>query len=728
MGVSEQDDSNGSDNDLEPETVELYEQYFDEVMSDDFDNLVEYYNNRNCSIRIDCEELEEYDKDMLRHFENLPDDARNHAHRAYVNCAVKARDRAPDHIANEDSHPESDFEKGYVRFENYEQSDIREIRAEDLNKPISIKGVVSKRTDVNPRLTNAVFSCRWCGTVQDRDLPQHEGGSLLEPHDCDIEQCNSSSFDVKYDEEETNFVDRQAIRLQERPEGLSGGERPQEIEVRFEGDITGDLNAGDRVTITGILRAEEKGDNGGVIHDKYIEGLCFNHEETDFEDIELDEDDAKEIREMVAQYNDPVNAVIRSLAPSIHGYNIQKTAIALQLFGGTKKDLPDGSRVRGDIHILLIGDPGTGKSQILQYVEDIAPRSVYSSGKGTSAAGLTAAAVRDDFGDGNEWTLEAGALVLADKGLAAIDELDKMTPEDRSSMHQALEQQEISVAKAGINATLKSRCSLLGAANPKYGRFDPYEPVGNQIDLEPALISRFDLIFTILDEPDEDHDSNLADHILNSNQIGQITSNLEVGEELSDEQKEQAAEIEPVIEPDMLRKYIAYAKREISPTMNEDTKKRIKKFYTDFRHMDHEDDNDDSPVAITPRQLEAAVRLSEACARIKLNDTVQEEDAKLAVQILSSSLKDVGYDPETGDFDVDMITSGTSNRQRNEIKNVRKAIDVLQEEGDYEGGVPTEDIIEKVSGMDKRDIEKRLQRLKSDGELYRPGGDDWDTV
>jgi len=193
--------------------------------------------------------------------------------------------------------------------------------------------------------------------------------------------------------------------------------------------------------------------------------------------------------------------MVASIAPSIYGYDQEKLSMILQLFSGVTKQLPDGSRIRGDLHMLLIGDPGTGKSQMLAYIENIAPRAVYTSGKGSSSAGLTAAAVRDDFGDGQQWSLEAGALVLADRGIAAIDELDKMRPEDRSAMHEALEQQKISVSKAGINATLKSRCSLLGAANPKYGRFDQYEPISEQIDLEPALISRFDLIFTVTDTP-----------------------------------------------------------------------------------------------------------------------------------------------------------------------------------------------------------------------------------
>jgi len=192
--------------------------------------------------------------------------------------------------------------------------------------------------------------------------------------------------------------------------------------------------------------------------------------------------------------------VKRSIAPSIYGYDEVKEALALQLFSGVSKGLPDGTRIRGDIHILLVGDPGIAKSQLLRYISKLSPRGIYTSGKSSTSAGLTATAVKDELGDGR-WTIEAGALVLADKGIACIDEMDKMRSEDRSALHEAMEQQTISVAKAGVMATLKSRCALLAAANPKFGRFDKFEGIAQQINLSPALMSRFDLIFVLTDEP-----------------------------------------------------------------------------------------------------------------------------------------------------------------------------------------------------------------------------------
>jgi replicative DNA helicase Mcm len=220
----------------------------------------------------------------------------------------------------------------------------------------------------------------------------------------------------------------------------------------------------------------------------------------EFEEIEISQDDEEMI---MAMSRDPeiYENIRKSIAPSIYGYEDVKEALGLQLVSGFEKNLPDGARIRGDIHILLVGDPGIAKSQLLRYMIKISPRGIYTSGKSSTSAGLTATAVKDELGDGR-WTIEAGALVLADKGIAAIDEMDKMNNEDKSALHEAMEQQTISVAKAGVMATLKSRCSLLAAANPKLGRFDKYEPIAPQINLTPALMSRFDLIFVLTDDPE----------------------------------------------------------------------------------------------------------------------------------------------------------------------------------------------------------------------------------
>ena len=374
-------------------------------------------------------------------------------------------------------------------------------------------------------------------------------------------------------------------------------------------------------------------------------------------------------------------------------------------------------------HNYLSNNLVSHNSQMLSYIRHIAPRSVYTSGKGSSSAGLTAAAVRDDFGDGQQWTLEAGALVLADQGIAAVDELDKMAADDRSAMHQALEQQEISVSKAGINATLKSRCSLLGAANPKYGRFDQYEPISEQIDLEPALISRFDLIFTVTDKPDEEHDRDLAQHILTTNYAGELNTqkteltNVGVDQAEIDEMSET---VDPVIDPELMRKYIAYSKQNCYPRMTQEARDAIEQFYVDLRSKGMEED---APVPVTARQLEALVRLAEASARVRLSDTVEESDADRAITIVRDCLKDIGVDPETGEFDADVVETGTSKTQRDRIKNLKQLIGDIEE--DYDEGAPVDVVLDRADeiGMDTSKAEHEIEKLKQKGEVYEPRTD-----
>jgi replicative DNA helicase Mcm len=328
--------------------------------------------------------------------------------------------------------------------------------------------------------------------------------------------------------------------------------------------------------------------------------------------------------------------------------------------------------------------------------------------------------VRDDFGDGQQWTLEAGALVLADQGIAAVDELDKMAADDRSAMHEALEQQSISVSKAGINATLKSRCSLLGAANPKYGRFDQYESIGEQIDLEPALISRFDLIFTVTDQPDEEEDARLAEHILRTNYAGELNTHRAetTASNYTEEEVETVTEeVSPTIEPDLLRKYVAYAKRNCFPTMTEEAKAEIQEFYVDLRA---EGTGEDAPVPVTARKLEALVRLAEASARVRLSDTVEQEDAERATDIARSSMEDIGMDPETGEFDADVVETGTSKSQRDRVKNILSLIGEIEEE--YDEGAPVDVVVERAEeqGMEPSKAEHEVEQLKQKGEVYTP--------
>ncbi|MGN8217952.1 LAGLIDADG family homing endonuclease [Halococcus morrhuae DSM 1307] len=295
--------------------------------------------------------------------------------------------------------------------------------------------------------------------------------------------------------------------------------------------------------------------------------------------------------------------------------------------------------------------------------------------------------------------------------------------EDRSAMHEALEQQTISVSKAGINATLKSRCSLLGAANPKYGRFDQYESIGEQIDLEPALISRFDLIFTVTDDPDPERDKDLAEHILRTNYAGELNTQRTEQTAANVSQSEVDAvtdTVAPAIEPDLLRKYIAYAQRNCYPTMTEEAKEAISDFYVDLRA---EGSDDDAPVPVTARKLEALVRLGEASARVRLADTVELEDAERVIEIVRSCLKDIGVDPETGEFDADIVETGQSKTQRDRVKNMKALIGELENE--YDSGAPVEEVLDRAeeTGMERSQAEHEIEKLRRQGEVYEPQTD-----
>ncbi|MFA6800383.1 MAG: minichromosome maintenance protein MCM, partial [Candidatus Methanomethylophilaceae archaeon] len=331
--------------------------------------------------------------------------------------------------------------------------DIRRLRAKNLGKLVAVEGLVRKVTTVRPRMTHALFNCARCGAEQ---WVSQKGMLLNEPMMCvnPDGSCNKQSTRFILNDKESKYIDTQKIEIQESPEGLRGGAQPERLAGFLEDDISGAVTAGNRVTMNGIIRSVEKPDRDkSTVFDIYMDILSIEFEQHEYDEIQITDADEKRILEMS---KDPelFRQIVASISPTIYGLDEVKEALALQLFGGCHKDMDDGTSIRGDMHVLLIGDPGVAKSQLLRYMSSLAPRGIYASGKSASAAGLTAAAVKDDFGDGR-WTLEAGALVLADKGLACIDELDKMTTQDRSSLHEAMESQKISVAKAGITATLQ---------------------------------------------------------------------------------------------------------------------------------------------------------------------------------------------------------------------------------------------------------------------------------
>lgn len=602
-----------------------------------------------------------------------------------------------------------------IRFMNLPRKiAIREIRSENIGKFVSVEGILRKTTEVRPRITLAVFRC----PSGHRTVKAQSYGPFLEPDGCQTDGCTQKKLELipRF----SKFVDSQKLRIQESPEGLRGGEQPQTIDLDVIDDITGTVAPGDRIVVNGILRSIQRNSYGSksTIFDIYIECNSIEIAEKEFEEVNISEEDEKEI---LALSKDPniYRKIAHSIAPTIYGVDDVKDAIALQLFGGIAKEMPDGSRLRGDIHVLLIGDPGIAKSQMLRYVVRLSPRAIYTSGQSTTSAGLTATAVKDEFGDGR-WTLEAGALVLADMGVACVDEMDKMDKHDRSALHEAMEQQSISVAKAGITATLKSRCALLGAANPKLGRFDDFVAISEQIAMPPSLLSRFDLIFVLADKPEQERDMAIAEHIIKAHSVGELIAQHSrqpipgVDEEYI---TEQLKPVTPEIDPVMFRKYVAYAKRNCFPRLTDEAREALIAYYMKLRGL--ADAN--KPVPVTARQLEAIVRLAEASARIRLAQEIEKADADRVITIIDTCLRQVAYDSSTGTFDIDILTTGVSKSKRDLIRTIKQAI---REIADENGRAHKPDVIKiiKDQGYDIDKIERELSRMLAAGEIMEPKG------
>lgn len=597
---------------------------------------------------------------------------------------------------------------------------IRALRETDLNRFVALDGIVRKATEVRPQIREAVFSCLAC-RAEVREL-QEEGSAIFrEPVECS--GCGKPATRTRFRllPEKSTYVDSQRIEVQENPESLKGGAHPQGMTVLLTEDLTGKVIPGNRVVVNGVLKSIQRASAGrsGLVRSTTFDlmslGNSLEYKQREYDEIEISEEE----RALFYRFKDDpaiVPTLVASLAPTIKGMDDEKEAIVLQLFGGVEKRHPDGVRVRGDIHVLLIGDPGTAKSQLLRYVAEVAPRGVYTSGKGTTAAGLTAAAVKDDFA-GGRWVLEAGMLVLADGGIAVVDELDKMSPEDRSAMHEALEQQTVSVSKAGITATLNARCPVLAAANPKWGRFSSTEPIGSQIDLPPTLLSRFDVIFPIQDRPDLERDRLLASRILLSHRDAENLPNDSPGREAA-----------APFSSDQLRKYIAYARQKVRPQLTDEALRVIEDFYVRVRGQgaSRSKEGKDPPVPITARQLEALVRLAEASARARLSDSVSADDAVRATRIVEKFLQRIASS-EDGGIDIDILNTGVSRGQRERMEVLHEVMRELQA---GQGSFSKEEAFDAAArkGVDRARLEGIWLALRNQGELMESRANVWQLV
>jgi len=574
---------------------------------------------------------------------------------------------------------------------------IRDIRSEHLNKLISISGLVRQASEIRPKVVNAKFECPSCGS---NILVLQTEKHFHEPKRC---SCGRKGQFRLLSRE---MVDSQRLVIEESPESMLGGEQPRRINVFLKEDLVAPLmekrtTPGAKVDAIGVLKEVPIPSGTGTIltsFDLAIEANNVIPQEESFDELAISEEEEKKIKELS---EDPMlyQKLVATIAPSVFGYDTIKEALALQLFGGVRRERTDGTFSRGDIHLLLVGDPGVAKSQMLKFIASIAPKGRYISGKAATGAGITATVVKDEFLRG--WSLEAGAMVLANKGILSLDEIEDMRPEDRSAMHEGMEQQTISITKANVQATLRSETSILAAGNPKYGRFDPNQTIPKQINIDVPLLNRFDLIFLIQDIPERVKDDAIATHVLQQRR-----------KEIKGEG----------IDPSLFKKYIAYAKQKIFPELTDKAVDEIRNFYVELRNNSPSGastSGENRTIPVTARQLEALIRLSEANARVRLSKKVTIADAKKAIDMLRYALERVAMDQATGQFDIDRIVSGIPSSQRGKIMFVKEVMRRLEER--HGKLIPKEEIINEVGDkMIISEIEEIVEELKRDGEYFEP--------
>ncbi|MEM0438064.1 MAG: minichromosome maintenance protein MCM [Candidatus Micrarchaeia archaeon] len=652
------------------------EEFFNEVYRQEIAALKSAYP-KSRSLYVRYSDLEKWNAEIADMVLNEPDRALDAAHEALERCGIVK-------VYNYEPH---------VRIYGLPDTSllVQDIGAAHIDKLIRVEGVVTKRAETKPKVKIAIYKCPNCGATYKIAITKK-----TKP----MSSCEVCKKKIDFSEEESYFVDMQKADIQELLERLKGGAPASHIELMMEDDLVNTINPGDNVIVNAVLRIyppqTQKGKSENV-YAKYLDVVSIEKMQKDFEQIEISEEDEKAIKELA---RDPqiIRRIAHSIASGIYGHEKIKEAICLQLFGGTRdKVLPGGAPIRNDIHLLLIGDPGAAKSRILQYVTEVAPKSVYVSGKSVTGVGLTASAEKDELGDGG-WVLKAGALVLASGGIAAIDEFDKIDDNERAALHEAMETQTVSVAKAGIVAKFRTKTAIIAAANPKFGRFNPNQYPADQFDIPPTILSRFDLIFPIFDVLDEERDRELARHILNAH--------ASVVEKKADE---------GIIPRDMLRKYIAYARKNISPTLTAAAMERIQEYYVQMRKLG----KSQGSVPVTARQIEGLIRMSEAAAKARLSQSVEIEDAERAIKLFDYSLHQIAMDATTGKLDIDIIATGQPKAKTekfvlimNIIKNLSAKYDMI-------------DINEIKSAarefnLDENETMRIIEALRDRGEIYIP--------
>ena len=582
---------------------------------------------------------------------------------------------------------------------------LRGLRAKNIDSLVWTKGILVRSSKIRPKLIKAEFECMTCGAK----FEVFQLTSRIKwPNFCSNTRCKAKSqSDFRLISKNSEFIDWQSVMIQEIPEDLPPGRIPRAIQAILTYDLVDSVKPGDRVTLMGTFKsviAQSTKSMNSTLFKTFIDVNYIDPEDKTEGFIELSKKDKEEIERLSKE---PMiqKKIARSISPVIYGRDELKMATALSLFGGTRKPRPGGGYKRGDIHLLFVGDPGTGKSEILKSAIEISPRGLYTSGKGSTAVGLTAAVIKDN--ETGQMNLEAGAIILANGGVAAIDEFDKMDTSDRSALHEAMEQQTVSIAKAGIVATLKAQTAIIAAANPRTGRYDRYKTPTQNIHLPPSLLSRFDLIFIVTDKPDPANDAQMAEFILQNSMRGP-----------KDSINSKSSKLAP-IDTELLKKYIKHARRKCFPVLSEDAKEKIKEFYLQLRGQY---DSEDAIVSILARNLDALVRLSEAYAKMALRNKVLKSDVGEIIKLFKRYLKDTGYDESTGKIDMDRILVGQSRSSITKLDKMLTRLKEIFEDNNWKSLEKRNviQILELEEDLDEKWIKDALEELVKEGTLYEP--------
>lgn len=559
---------------------------------------------------------------------------------------------------------------------------IADLRADDRGALLILDGQVRSTKEREEVLQVAIFKCTRCGETIRLIQDGQDGKNFREPSKCGT--CETKGC-MRLDQNKSVYTNIQEVLLQENIDQIDPGSSPKSMVLRLVEDHIDLLAPGDRCTVTGIYTGAHEKRSRTIRPWVDVTGLKKKGD-----DILLFRP-TKEFEERARTFaqGEPVGTIIDIVGGDIHGHHFEKTAILMAIIGGVRRQRKNGSIRRGDSHILLVGDPGVAKSAMMRLFARIAPRAIFTTGGGTSKAGLTAAAVKDEFSKSGGFALEAGVMVLANMGVAFIDEMDKMNKDDRSAMHEAMEQQTVTIQKAGVHGVLSSMCAVIGAANPKNGRFDPNMPIFEQFDIPDSFATRFDLIIPMLDKKNKDRDAALADHLV----------------ELEMQTKE-------IVNLDFIKQYVTYIKR-LEPEL---TKEALNLCSDYFKTVRAAADN------VTARQMEALFRLSEAHAKLHLRQEVTKADAEFAISMHKQYIKLVGHDPLTGEMDLGMI-SGLGHTLGQDGR-VRAVIAAVRELSKGKSHADSEAVSMRLVtlGMSEDAVDKTITMLVKHGRLFHPNG------